>query len=203
MNEYISHYETLSYDERHIHASHNRAKRSITKDPHVFLKFKAHGRNFHIRLKRDISTFSDSLVVSIANVNASNVPYLFSNCNFTYRSIVRKVSFPLTLHIYIEAKCWENQIVWSLVPYTMVCSRAKLLQIEMLITWKMLNTTFRTRAILITVFIPLFTMKIMSKMRMHIDEKVNIANFNVFYCSKLYRPKYSVSTTLSNFFHIT
>lgn len=65
MNEYISHYETLSYDERHIHASHNRAKRSVTKDPHVFLKFKAHGRNFHIRLKRDVSTFSDSLVVSI------------------------------------------------------------------------------------------------------------------------------------------
>lgn len=68
LNEYISHYETLSYDERHIHASHNRAKRSVTKDPHVFLKFKAHGRNFHIRLKRDVSTFSDSLVVSIEDI---------------------------------------------------------------------------------------------------------------------------------------
>ncbi|XP_037032344.1 disintegrin and metalloproteinase domain-containing protein 10 isoform X2 [Bradysia coprophila] len=77
LNEYISHYETLSYDERHIHASHNRAKRSVTKDPHVFLKFKAHGRNFHIRLKRDISTFSDSLVIDspkgVISVDSSHI----------------------------------------------------------------------------------------------------------------------------------
>lgn len=63
LNEYISHYEPLNYDEKHINANHNRAKRSVTKDPHVLIKFKAHGRRFHFRLKRDISTFSDNLVV--------------------------------------------------------------------------------------------------------------------------------------------
>lgn len=64
LNEYISHYETLDYDTKHIHASHTRAKRSVTKDHHVYLKFKAHGRDFHIRLNRDLQTFSDNLVVS-------------------------------------------------------------------------------------------------------------------------------------------
>ena len=63
MNEYISHYETLRYDSKHIHASHNRAKRSVTKDHHVYLNFKAHGKDFNIRLKRDLITFSDNLEV--------------------------------------------------------------------------------------------------------------------------------------------
>uniref|UniRef100_A0A336M3J2 ADAM10 endopeptidase n=1 Tax=Culicoides sonorensis TaxID=179676 RepID=A0A336M3J2_CULSO len=67
LNEYISHYETLDYDINHIHASHTRAKRSVTKDHHVNLKFKAHGRDFHIRLKRDLHTFSDNLVVDSTN----------------------------------------------------------------------------------------------------------------------------------------
>lgn len=65
LNEYISNFEPLNYDEKHIHASHNRAKRSVTKDNHVFVKFKALDKRFHIRLKRDLSTFSDNLVVSI------------------------------------------------------------------------------------------------------------------------------------------
>lgn len=64
LNDYISYYETLNYDETRTHASHNRAKRSVTKDPYVFLKFRAHNRPFHIRLKRDLVTFSDNLVVS-------------------------------------------------------------------------------------------------------------------------------------------
>lgn len=64
LNEYISHYETLNYDHHQIHASHSRAKRSVTKDPYVNLKFRAHNRPFHIRLKRDVDTFSDKLVVS-------------------------------------------------------------------------------------------------------------------------------------------
>ncbi|XP_004530918.1 uncharacterized protein LOC101455868 isoform X2 [Ceratitis capitata] len=61
LNEYISHYEELNYDHKHIHTSHNRAKRSVTKDHHVDLKFSAHGRHFHLRLKRDLNTFSDKL----------------------------------------------------------------------------------------------------------------------------------------------
>lgn len=65
LNEYISHYETLSYDHKHLHASHSRAKRSVTKDHQVHLRFKAHGKDFNIRLRRDLSTFSDKLEVSI------------------------------------------------------------------------------------------------------------------------------------------
>lgn len=78
LNDYISYYETLSYDETQTHASHNRAKRSVTKDPYVFLKFRAHSRPFHIRLKRDLVTFSDSLVVSICGGSPLhlNVPRL-------------------------------------------------------------------------------------------------------------------------------
>lgn len=64
LNEYISHFETLDYDSSELHASHSRAKRSVTKDHHVNLKFKAHGKHFHIRLKRDLETFSDNLIVS-------------------------------------------------------------------------------------------------------------------------------------------
>lgn len=64
LNEYISHYETLSYDTRPIHDSHRRVRRSVTRDPHVYVKFRAHSRPFHIRLKRDLHTFSEDLVVS-------------------------------------------------------------------------------------------------------------------------------------------
>ena len=65
LNEYISHYETLDYDHQHIRTSHHRARRSVTKDHYVHLKFQADGRDFHIRLKRDLYTFSNKLEVSI------------------------------------------------------------------------------------------------------------------------------------------
>ncbi|ETN58468.1 kuzbanian [Anopheles darlingi] len=63
LNEYISHHERLSYDHEQLHASHSRAKRSVTKDHHVYLNFRAYGRDFNIRLKRDLSTISDKLEV--------------------------------------------------------------------------------------------------------------------------------------------
>lgn len=85
LNEYISHYETLSYDEKDVHASHNRAKRSITKDPHVYLKFNAYGKRFHIRLKRDLNTFSDNLVVSFNSI-------------YNYFIILAKVDFYLYIY---------------------------------------------------------------------------------------------------------
>lgn len=65
LNEYISHYETLNYDVKQVHASHSRAKRSINQDQHVNLQFDAHGEKFNIRLKRDLTTFSDKLEVSV------------------------------------------------------------------------------------------------------------------------------------------
>uniref|UniRef100_A0A348G5Z3 ADAM10 endopeptidase n=1 Tax=Odontomachus monticola TaxID=613454 RepID=A0A348G5Z3_ODOMO len=63
LNEYIRHYETLSYPVEDVHRSHLRAKRSISRDSAVTVKFRAHSKNFHIRLKRDLSTFSNNLIV--------------------------------------------------------------------------------------------------------------------------------------------
>ncbi len=75
MNEYISHYETLDYDTKYLHASHSRAKRSVTADHFVHLKFSAHGEKFSLRLKRDLTTFSDNLdVVHTVNSEPSNEP---------------------------------------------------------------------------------------------------------------------------------
>ncbi|XP_063972508.1 disintegrin and metalloproteinase domain-containing protein 10 isoform X1 [Diachasmimorpha longicaudata] len=63
LNEYIRHYEPLSYSTDELHRHHLRAKRSVARDNAVNLKFRAHGKDFHIRLKRDLSTFSNELVI--------------------------------------------------------------------------------------------------------------------------------------------
>ncbi|XP_046420360.1 disintegrin and metalloproteinase domain-containing protein 10 isoform X1 [Neodiprion fabricii] len=63
LNEYIRHYEPLSYSTEDVHRAHLRAKRSVAQDNPVIFKFRAHGRDFHIRLKRDITTFSNNLVI--------------------------------------------------------------------------------------------------------------------------------------------
>lgn len=63
LNEYIRHYEPLSYPTEEVHRGHLRAKRSVTRDNSVTLKFRSHGRDFHIRLKRDLNTFSNNLVI--------------------------------------------------------------------------------------------------------------------------------------------
>lgn len=56
LNEYIEHYEGLTYSTETLHNKHVRAKRSL--DSSVTLHFFAHGREFHLRLRRDITTFS-------------------------------------------------------------------------------------------------------------------------------------------------
>lgn len=72
LNEYISHYETLNYDRQELAQKHSRAKRSvINRDSHVHLQFFAHDRDFHLRLKRDLNTFSDNLVI----VDSDNKPF--------------------------------------------------------------------------------------------------------------------------------
>ena len=49
-------------------------RRSVTqKNPHLHLKFDAHDRQFHIRLRRDITTFSDNLQV----VTTDELPVAF------------------------------------------------------------------------------------------------------------------------------
>uniref|UniRef100_A0A1B6LPU7 ADAM10 endopeptidase n=1 Tax=Graphocephala atropunctata TaxID=36148 RepID=A0A1B6LPU7_9HEMI len=63
LNEYISHYEPAEYDHMDLHAAHTRAKRSVTQNHVVHVAFSAHGRAFNIRLKRDLTTFRDSLMV--------------------------------------------------------------------------------------------------------------------------------------------
>ncbi|XP_044005029.1 disintegrin and metalloproteinase domain-containing protein 10 isoform X2 [Aphidius gifuensis] len=77
LNEYIRHYEPLSYSTEKLHSNHMRAKRSTSRDNSINLKFRAHGKDFHIRLKRDTSTFSDNLIVEgpsgdIEEVDVSN-----------------------------------------------------------------------------------------------------------------------------------
>lgn len=63
LNEYIRHFEPLSYDTEQLHRNHLRAKRSTDLETSIVLKFRAHNRDFRLRLKRDVSAFSDDLVV--------------------------------------------------------------------------------------------------------------------------------------------
>lgn len=91
LNEYIRHYETLSYPVEEVHRSHLRAKRSINRDSTVTLKFRAHGRDFHIRLKRDLTTFSNNLIIegstgekhydSISHIYLGNLVGMFTKKN--------------------------------------------------------------------------------------------------------------------------
>ncbi|KAK3094401.1 hypothetical protein FSP39_001269 [Pinctada imbricata] len=57
LDDYIRHYEELSYDTSDLHERHIRAKRS-TSDKSLSLKFKAHGRDFHLDLKPCKSIFT-------------------------------------------------------------------------------------------------------------------------------------------------
>lgn len=61
LNEYIKHHEQLNYNTESVHDSHLRVKRSNTKNDHVFLNFKSFNKEFKIRLKRDLTTFSENL----------------------------------------------------------------------------------------------------------------------------------------------
>ncbi|XP_034937515.1 disintegrin and metalloproteinase domain-containing protein 10 isoform X2 [Chelonus insularis] len=63
LNQYIRHYEPLSYSTDEIHRHHLRTKRSITQNQPINLKFQALDRHFHLRIKRDVTTLSDKLVV--------------------------------------------------------------------------------------------------------------------------------------------
>ncbi|KAK7871976.1 hypothetical protein R5R35_004767 [Gryllus longicercus] len=63
LSEYVSHYEQLNYDSQEVHHKHMRAKRSVTQDHVVYFNFHSHSRHFNIRLKRDLETFSDNLVI--------------------------------------------------------------------------------------------------------------------------------------------
>ncbi|XP_061191107.1 disintegrin and metalloproteinase domain-containing protein 10-like [Saccostrea echinata] len=57
LDDYIKHYEELSYDTQDLHNKHLRAKRS-TQNKKLELKFKAHNRDFHLDLKPSTSVFT-------------------------------------------------------------------------------------------------------------------------------------------------
>jgi disintegrin and metalloproteinase domain-containing protein 10 len=63
LNEYVRHYEPLDYDTTEVHRAHLRARRSVQRDNLVHVSFRSHDRDFHLRLKRDLSVFSDSMEV--------------------------------------------------------------------------------------------------------------------------------------------
>ncbi|XP_022312619.1 disintegrin and metalloproteinase domain-containing protein 10-like isoform X3 [Crassostrea virginica] len=59
LDDYIKHYEELSYSTQNLHNKHMRAKRS-TGSKSLDLKFKAHSREFHLDLKPSTSSFTES-----------------------------------------------------------------------------------------------------------------------------------------------
>ncbi|XP_032512584.2 disintegrin and metalloproteinase domain-containing protein 10 [Danaus plexippus] len=62
LSEYVEYYEPLEYDSTSIHAQHIRTRRS-SDAPHLRISFHAHGRHFHLRLRRDVSAFSPDFKV--------------------------------------------------------------------------------------------------------------------------------------------
>ncbi|XP_048748710.2 disintegrin and metalloproteinase domain-containing protein 10-like isoform X3 [Ostrea edulis] len=59
LDDYIQHYEELSYNTQKLHSKHMRAKRS-TQNKGLDLKFKAHDREFHLDLKPSTSVFTEN-----------------------------------------------------------------------------------------------------------------------------------------------
>lgn len=67
LNQYIRHYEGLSYDTEALHSSHQRAKRALS--PHdrtLKLDFHAHGRHFNLTMRRETDIFSPDLVIEVS-----------------------------------------------------------------------------------------------------------------------------------------
>ncbi|XP_046391410.1 disintegrin and metalloproteinase domain-containing protein 10 [Ischnura elegans] len=65
LNEYIRHYEPVSYDSSEVARSHARFRRSTSRpgDENVHIRFSALGRHFNLRMRRDTAVFGDSLIV--------------------------------------------------------------------------------------------------------------------------------------------
>uniref|UniRef100_A0ACB8E5A6 Disintegrin and metalloproteinase domain-containing protein 10 n=1 Tax=Sphaerodactylus townsendi TaxID=933632 RepID=A0ACB8E5A6_9SAUR len=68
LNKHVRHYEGLSYDADSLHQKHQRAKRAVShEDQFLRLDFHAHGRHFNLRMKRDMSLFSDDFKLEMSN----------------------------------------------------------------------------------------------------------------------------------------
>ncbi|XP_064463786.1 disintegrin and metalloproteinase domain-containing protein 10-like [Ornithodoros turicata] len=66
LNIFVRHFEPLTYDHRPVHSNHIRAKRSLSNDNHVHVRFSAHNRDFHLRLTPDTTAFHKNLTVQTA-----------------------------------------------------------------------------------------------------------------------------------------
>ncbi|XP_033724952.1 disintegrin and metalloproteinase domain-containing protein 10-like isoform X1 [Pecten maximus] len=66
LDDYIRHYEELSYSPNTLHQRHLRAKRSLT-DPSLVLQFKAFGKNFDLQLERAKNVFSQDFKLQHRN----------------------------------------------------------------------------------------------------------------------------------------
>ncbi|XP_046543732.1 disintegrin and metalloproteinase domain-containing protein 10-like isoform X2 [Haliotis rubra] len=62
LTDYIKYYEELRLDPVSIHRDHERVRRSL--DSHLYLRFKAFKRDFHLKLEKDTSVYSPDHVTS-------------------------------------------------------------------------------------------------------------------------------------------
>ncbi|XP_059486798.1 disintegrin and metalloproteinase domain-containing protein 10 [Neocloeon triangulifer] len=130
LNDWVSHYEPLTYDTDPVHRSHQRAKRSVSEDSAVQLHFRAHNRAFSLRLKRDLETFSDRLEVVThegdpLDVDTSHIykgHILGEPESYVFGSIINgvfegKIHSPHTGGYFIEKanKYFPNQTFHSLI----------------------------------------------------------------------------------------
>ncbi|KAG0424686.1 hypothetical protein HPB47_028095 [Ixodes persulcatus] len=60
---FVEHFEPLSYAPINLQRSQGRVKRSLSGDNYVYLRFRAHNREFHLKLEQDSSDFHEDLVV--------------------------------------------------------------------------------------------------------------------------------------------
>ncbi|KAL1023097.1 hypothetical protein UPYG_G00036370 [Umbra pygmaea] len=77
---FIRHYEGLSYDREALHRKHLRAKReTLPQDQTLQLDFKAFYRTFRLRLRRDITGFTEPFTVLSENRSSkADLSYLYS-----------------------------------------------------------------------------------------------------------------------------
>jgi disintegrin and metalloproteinase domain-containing protein 10 len=83
LDAYIGHYEPLDYASAQVHADHLRVKRSggEREDAEVEVRFRAHKHDFHLRLRRETSVFSQNLLLEgdgLQPLDALDTSHLYS-----------------------------------------------------------------------------------------------------------------------------
>lgn len=121
LSEYIEHYEGLDYDPDKLHQQHLRARRSIDPPADLSLKFDAHGRKFHLRLRRDLAAFSEDFKVSRYTVFLYVYTY-FSQCiqvtHYVFvfvRLKAHKGSYMTSTHHTFITGSWPVSVLWFLL----------------------------------------------------------------------------------------